>query len=287
MNFQPSQLAILSGILLLALILTDYRRLPPLLMLALCGAAAGLPCLLIIIQPDLGSVLVWGPVFLAMIFVAGLPKRHLALMGLGALFALPVALLVLKPYQLARLLIFRNPDEDPLGEGWSILQCLTAIGSGGFSGKGFLAHGTQNELGFLPASVAHNDFIFAVIGEQFGFQGGILLIAAFALLLLSSLYIASQSRDRLGLLLAIGVTSLLFAHVFMNIGMTIQLTPITGLPLPLVSYGGTFAVLVLFCLGLLQSIWIHRDAGQSEPLPDSEHVLDLSLQSLPSAPVNR
>ena len=164
----------------------------------------------------------------------------------------------LKPYQKDRILIFLDPSLDPRGAGWTINQSLNAIGSAGFWGKGFKAHNTLNELGYLPSTIVHTDFIFSVFGEQHGFIGTILLISTFATLLLCGLFIASQAQDQLGRLLAVGIIMLLFTHIFMNIGMTVAVTPITGLPLPLVSYGGSFLLITMACLGILQSVWIHR-----------------------------
>jgi rod shape determining protein RodA len=164
----------------------------------------------------------------------------------------------LKPYQKDRILIFLDPSLDPQGAGWTINQSLNAIGSAGFWGKGFKAPNTLNELGYLPSTIVHTDFIYSVFGEQHGFLGAILLISAFTLLLLCGLYVATQAQDQLGRLLAVGIVMLLFTHTFMNIGMTVAVTPITGLPLPLVSYGGSFLLITMACLGLLQSIWIHR-----------------------------
>jgi len=156
----------------------------------------------------------------------------------------------------------RKPEADPQGDGWNITQSLIAIGSGGFSGKGFKAQNTQLELGFLPSTIVHNDFIFSVLGEQHGFIGGVALIGAFALLFVLILQIAMEAGDDLGRLVAVGFAMLLFTHVFMNIGMTISVTPITGLPLPLISYGGSFVMITLFGFGLLQSIWIHRRSAR-------------------------
>ncbi len=164
----------------------------------------------------------------------------------------------LKPYQYSRITTFLNPELDPQGDGWNINQSLIAIGSGGFYGKGFKAPNTQNELGFLPATIVHNDFIFSVMGEQHGFVGGVALLAAFMVLFLAMLHVAMEADDDLGKLLAIGVVMLLFTHTFMNIGMTISVTPITGLPLPFISYGGSFLMITLFSMGILQSVWIHR-----------------------------
>ena len=145
------------------------------------------------------------------------------------------------------------------GASWAINQSLIAIGSGGFSGKGFKAPNTQIELGFLPATAVHNDYIFSAIGEQWGFVGGLLLIGAFGLLLLTCLFVAFFAGDQFGLLLVIGITALIFTHVFQNIGMTISMLPITGVPLPLISYSGSFVLMIMFGLGIVNSVWVHRN----------------------------
>ena len=222
------------------------------------------------------SQLVWLCLCLPMYFIVSLvdyrwvrfgavPLYVLGILGLVAtmlIVAIAIVPLVvnfgLKPYQYSRITTFLNPDLDPQGDGWNINQSLIAIGSGGFYGKGFKAPNTQNELGFLPATIVHNDFIFSVMGEQHGFVGGIILLAVLTMLFLAALHIAVESDDDLGRLLAVGIVMLLFTHTFMNIGMTISVTPITGLPLPFISYGGSFLMITLFSMGLLQSVWIHR-----------------------------
>lgn len=262
-SFQPSQLAILSALMVVALILSEFKRWPPVLRILLSGVAIAAPWFLILVQPDLGSALVWIPMIVFLLFVGSIPMRYLVAMGLAGLAILPaVIFFVLKEYQLRRLLVFLDPTQDPLGDGWTINQSMMAIGSGGFQGKGFMASGTLTELGFLPATIVHNDFVFSVIGETFGFVGGAILICVFALLIITGTWIAYQAEDDFGLLLATGIVAILFTHVVMNIGMTIQLTPITGLPLPLVSYGGSFVLTVMFSLGLLQSVWVHRHAAR-------------------------
>lgn len=259
MSFQPSQLAIVAGIMTLAVYLEASRRTMPILRIMACGAIVGAPWIMILIQPDLGSCIVWVPVLLGMMFIGGIPKRWLAAMLIVGLAFIPLVVhFGLKPYQYARITTFLNPDLDPQGDGWNINQSLIAIGSGGFYGKGFKAPNTQNELGFLPVTIVHNDFIFSVMGEQHGFVGGVILIGVLALLFVGILHIGMEASDDLGRLLAIGILLLLFTHTFMNIGMTISVTPITGLPLPFVSYGGSFLLITLFSMGLLQSIWIHR-----------------------------
>ena len=257
-SLQPSQLAILGGIMIIALLLSEYRRFHPMLKLLLCALIAGPPCLLVAAQPQLGGVIVWGPVMLAMLFVGGIPVRYLLAIILSVLAVIPIAAHLLKDFQYKRLTTFLDPDSDPLGAGWTITQSLTAIGSGGFHGKGFEAHGTLVEQDLLPKSIAHTDFIFAVIGEAYGFIGAAVLLGVFAMLLVTILYCAYQAKDQLGLMLCIGVTGLLFTHIYMNAGMTISLTPIAGLPLPIISYGGTFVMIIMFALGIVQSVWIHR-----------------------------
>jgi len=258
-NFQPSQLAIIASIMVLAVFLSGYEEMPAPLRIAVCAIVAAVPFLLILIQPDLGSAITWMPVFLAMLYAARIPARYLISMILLVLAVIPLVVnFGLRPYQRQRIVTFLDPELDPRGAGWTINQSLTAIGSGGWEGKGFKAPNTLNELGFLPSTIVHNDFIFSVIGEQHGFLGAGLLLIAFAVLIGLGLYVALQAKDDLGRLLAVGLTTLLFTHSFMNVGMTIGVTPITGLPLPLVSYGGSFLLAVLFSVGVLQSVWVHR-----------------------------
>ena len=259
MNFQPSQLALLASILTLALFLSQFKNLHPFVRLMGCGAIAGAPWLLILLQNDLGSALVWIPVVLGVLFIGGIPKRYLiSLILLGAAVIPLVINFGLKPYQKNRILTFLDPSLDPQGAGWDLNQCLIAIGSGGMFGKGFKAPNTLNELGFLNATAAHNDYIFAVLGEQHGFVGGVILISVIALVLLTAIYIVITAGDDIGRYIGVGIVMMLFAHVFENIGMTIQVMPITGIPLPLISYGGTFLMITLIGFGLLQSVWIHR-----------------------------
>ncbi len=258
-NFQPAQLAVIAGIMVLALFLSQFREMHPMLRLALCGAIAGAPCLLILMQPDLGMVIIWGPVMLALLFVAGIPVRYLACIVLLVVAAMPLAInLGLKPYQKERITAFINPEIDRQGSAWAINQSLIAIGSGGWAGKGFKAPNTQIELGFLPATAVHNDYIFSAIGEQWGFVGGSFLLGAFALLLVTCLFVAFCAGDQFGLLLVIGITALIFTHIFQNVGMTISLLPITGVPLPLISYSGSFVLMIMFGLGIVNSVWVHR-----------------------------
>ena len=260
-NFQPAQLAVIAGIMVLALFLSQFRDMHPMLRLLLSGAIAAAPCLLILMQPDLGETIIWAPVLLALLFVGGIPLRYLICVILIAAAFIPIVLnLGLKEYQKARITAFLDPEIDKQGAAWAINQSLIAVGSGGWSGKGFKAPNTQIELGFLPATAVHNDYIFSAIGEQWGFVGGMLLLGAFALLILTCLFVAFFAADQLGLLLVVGIAALIFTHVFQNIGMTISLLPITGVPLPLISYSGSFVLMIMFGLGIVNSVWVHRKA---------------------------
>ncbi len=217
----------------------------------------GMPLVLILVEPDLGSALTLVPIVFGMLFVAGARLKHLALVVLVGLCLTPVAWWQMKKYQRERLTVFVNPNRDPLGAGWNLNQSLIAVGSGGVTGKGFL-QGTQNLLGYLPRTVTPNDFLFSVIAEEKGFMGGAGVVGLYAVLFWRGLRIAAGARDRLGALLATGIVAMIFFHVFVNIGMTIGLMPVTGVPLPLLSYGGSFVLVMMTALGLLQNVWIHR-----------------------------
>lgn len=257
--FQPSQLAVIAGVLVVSLFLSQFRRLHPMLKLCFVGAIVIGPMVLILKQPDFGMTLVWVPVIMSILLASGIPKRYLITIILLGLCIVPLAYnFGMKPYQRARITAFLDPEIDPKGSAWAINQSLIAIGSGGFSGKGFKAPNTQVEQGFLPGTTVHTDYIFSAIGEQWGFLGSAVLIGTFAVLILSILFTAYNAMDEFGLLITAGFAGQIFFHVYQNIGMTISLMPITGLPLPLISYGGTFVVMVMFALGLVNSVWIHR-----------------------------
>ncbi len=228
-----------------------------------------LPTILILKQPALGSAGVFLPLCFAILFVGGLKMRYVLLGVLGLLGVLAYAYMGvgklgwdipgLKPYQMNRIRTFFDPTLDPLGAGWTINQSLIAIGSGGMSGKGYLK-GTQNMLGFLPKNISYTDFIFSVVGEEWGFLGGAAVIAGECLLLLLCLRIAFGAREPAGRAVSVGIATILFTHIFVNVGMTIKVVPITGIPLPFISYGGTFLISCLAGLGLVESVWIHRKA---------------------------
>ena len=260
---QPSEFAKVAMVLVLARVLAS-----PVLRVRSFGAVVlalllmALPFGLILVEPDLGTAMVLVPTAVFMLFAAGGALRYLiglGLLGMGGIaFGLsPLAKHVLSDYQAERIQTFLDPSRDPLGSGWNALQSAIAVGSGGLSGKGFL-NGTQSALGFLPRTVSPTDFIFPVIAEETGFIGASLLLLAFAALLSCYIRTAWTAKDPAGSLLATGIASLLFCHVFVNIGMTIGLLPITGLPLPLVSSGGSFMVSTLAGFGLVQSVHVRR-----------------------------
>jgi len=286
-QFQPSEFAKLAFILAQAHFLSrpvDELRLP-----ANFAKALGLmllPFLLIMKEPDLGSALVFLPTGIVMLFAAGTPRKYLVrlLAGVGllgalflvdVLFAPPHWQIKLEDYQKRRLLVFFGTDyesrpgaskaeidaarKQQFDDSHNVRQALISVGSGGLSGKGW-RQGTQNALGYLPRAVAHNDFIFSVIAEEKGFIGSLVVLALYGTVLFTGLRIAGQARDRLGRLLAVGVVTLLFSHVFINIGMNIRLMPVTGVPLPLLSYGGSSVLGSLIAIGMLQNIYMYRNS---------------------------
>jgi rod shape determining protein RodA len=255
-NFQPSELAKISVILVLARYFSSNRiEFMPKARLIEPFVIVGVPFLLILKEPDLGTGLILVPIFLAMIYVWGMrPKFIFGLMALGAAAA-PVLFHFLKEYQRNRIFVFMNPNLDPLGSGYTIIQSKIAIGSGGLFGKGYMG-GTQNQLKFLPEK--HTDFIFGVIGEEGGFIAACLIIGLFWLIIRRGYQITAQTPDRFGSLIACGITTMLAFQVFVNLGMTMGILPVVGVPLPLVSYGGTSVLMTMFAVSLLINIKIHR-----------------------------
>jgi rod shape determining protein RodA len=265
-NFQASELGKLLLVVALAGFVVDRtRRLQDRETTSRIVLLAVVPAMLVVAQPDLGSGLVYLAIVLAVLFVAGTKWTHFA--ALAALVAVAIAgvlvvapaagVEVLKPYQKDRLTAFLNPTDDPREEGYQINQSLTAIGSGGKTGRG--DESTQTRLDFLPEH--HTDFIFSVVGEEFGFVGAALVLSLFALLIWRALRILTMSKNFYGALVAGGITAMLMFQVFVNVGMTIGIMPITGIPLPLVSYGGSSVLTTLMAIGLLQSI--HAQARET------------------------
>jgi rod shape determining protein RodA len=279
-NFQPSEWAKLATVIAAARFLASGRPQSPWLKLLVLAAICGVPAVLVLREPDLGTAMVFGGIFLGLAVWSRVPlwtlavlltpmasllaasnvyawpiyfavllaalffarpglwrSVWLAVLNLGAGIAAPILWNRLHDYQQMRILTFLDPTRDPHGGGYQIIQSKVAIGSGGLIGKGFLA-GSQTHLKFLPAQ--HTDFVYAVLGEEFGFLGTTLVLVLFALLVTRGLWIAQRTRNRFGGLVAAGVSTIILFHILVNIGMTLGIFPVTGLPLPFLSYGGSF-----------------------------------------------
>ncbi len=258
MNIQPSEFMKIAVILALAryyhsLHSEDVPRfkylIPVLIILAL-------PAALILRQPNLGTTTILLGVGAMMMFMAGIRLRYFIGAGVAAVVSLPVAWHFLHAYQKQRVLTFLNPEQDPLGTGYNILQSVIAIGSGGFLGKGFL-DGSQGQLNFLPEK--HTDFIFTMFAEEWGFLGSIVLLGLYTTLLMMGNAITTDNRSRFGALLAAGVTAMIFVHVFINMAMVMGLIPVVGVPLPFLSYGGSNMISVMLAMGLLLNSCLNID----------------------------
>lgn len=279
--FQPAELMKIAFVIMLARLFGYPGRNVRRWRYSIIGAVAALlPTVLIVRQPDLGTAMIFFPVLLGVMFAAGVPGKAIAFFlitgGLIVLLAISAILLPprlglpeqehkqllmrvgINPYQRERILVFFDSRRDPLGSGWNKAQSQIAVGSGGLLGKGFL-QGTQNILGFLPRPVKPTDFVFSVIAEEKGFAGALTTLALFGVLLYGGLRTAAAARDKMGRLLCVGLMTMIFCHIFINVAMTVGLVPITGIPLPLVSYGGTFMVSTMSALGIVQSVHIRGD----------------------------
>jgi len=257
-SVQPSEIAKMTIIIVLA---RYYSKVPTsngynLRELAKPMLLTAVPFVLILKQPDLGTAIHLGLIAAAITVFARIERRtFLALAATCALTVPAVWFFLLKTYQKQRVLTFLNPDRDPLGAGYHIIQSKIAIGSGMLAGKGFLK-GTQNALSFLPEQ--HTDFIFSVLAEEWGLIGGALMLAVFFMIIIWGLRVAHGCRDIFGMMIAVGVTSMLFWQVVINVGMVMGLLPVVGVPLPFVSYGGSSIVMMMVCLGLLINIRMRR-----------------------------
>ena len=256
-SFQSSELVKLTVILALARYFDDNkidggydlrRILFPFLIILL-------PFLLILKQPDLGTALILFVLFLSMAIFVGIKWSSIATAATSGIILIPLCWNFLKDYQKERILILFNPERDPLGAGYHVIQSIIAIGSGGVWGKGFL-EGTQTQLKFLPEQ--QTDFVFSVFAEEWGFLGGMVLIIMFFALALWGLRIARHSRDLLGVLISFGITMLVFWEIFINIGMVLGILPVVGLPLPFLSYGGSSMVVLMAGIGLLMNVSMRR-----------------------------
>ena len=220
----------------------------------------GIPVGLIAVEPDLGTALSFLPLIAVAMFFGGIKWKVWVAAVLIALILLPIGWVLLKPYQKDRIITFLNPDRDPLGKGYQVTQAKIAIGSGGIHGKGF-KQGTQAKLEYLPAR--HTDFIFAAVGERWGFVGAALVLSLYGLLISRALRMIVLAKDLFGSLVAAGVAAMLSFQVFVNVGMTIGIMPITGVTLPLMSYGGSSVITTMLAIGLLQSIYVQARAAQA------------------------
>ena len=290
-TFQPSQLAIVSGILLLAVIFGELpKRFPllkhSLLKILIAAPTVGLPCFIILNETDFGSAMAWCVVFMTSLVIGKVLLRYvIVIIELGLIIVPIFYYFGLKDYQKERIetwinMLYENPVDEQ-GAAWVPKHNMIAIGSAGYLGKMHQDNSITNsqvtgpanqsginndtlslvtEMGFVPSNVAINDFIFVTIAERHGFRGTAILITLYSIMLLLLLLICYSAKDMTGRMIVGGFIGLLFYHVFMNIGMCVLLVPITGIPLPFISYGGTFLLMMMFMLGLCQSVWIHRTA---------------------------
>lgn len=281
--FQPAQLGVASGVLMLSWLLQDLPRLHrifglPIVRIGIIILLSGLPFLMVMKMGDMGSALVWIPVAIVALLIGGVPFRYLSLMTLLCVGVVPVIYLVVLPMVSERgperiklyLDMLQDEPVDIAGAAYAPYYVSMAVGKAGWSGIGWNApseRGSLHAKRYIPWKTAHNDFIFSVLAEEQGFRGSLLLLTAFALLLIQSLFISFYSRDLTGRLVVACVVAFFFAHIFENIGMCVLIMPITGIPLPLISYSGTFVVMCMFMLGLVQSVWIHRNAMEIVKLP--------------------
>ncbi len=253
---QPSEQTKLVIVLTLAWYLSHIgdkvRKFP---YFALAFAIAGVPAVLILKQPNLGTAAVMGPICIVMLYMAGCKRWHLAVVIVCGVLLAPVAWQFLEDYQQTRLVAFVDPDADPMGAGYQTRQSMISVGSGGLSGKGF-GNSTQTQLQYLPEY--HTDFIFSHYAEEHGFVGALMLIGLYTAFLLQGLSVARRCQDVAGSLLAVGVVTILAFHTFVNISITIGLMPVTGIPLPFLTYGGSFYVTVMMSVGALLSIHARR-----------------------------
>ena len=255
-QFQPSELAKIATILVVATYLgrESVRGLGFVRFASLCGLV-GFPVLLILQQPDLGTAATFVPLLAGSAFLAGLRVRTIIALLLIAALALPIVWGHLKPYQKERVMIVLEPARDPKGAGYQLIQSLIAVGSGGVTGKGFLA-GTQGQLQFLPEQ--HTDFIMAVLAEERGFIGSAIVLGLYFLLFYRCVTTARAARDRTGVFLAMGVACVYGGQTLINIGVVLGILPTTGVPLPLMSYGGSCLVSALIGVGLVMNVWMRR-----------------------------
>lgn len=256
-TFQPSEIAKIGIIISLSKFIDKNESTlnHPLTLIKIL-AFAGFPIFLILLQPDFGTAMVMVFFISIMLFIGGLSFKYIISAVVLGLISLPIIYSNLEEFQLNRIRVFFNPTLDPQGAGYQVLQSKIAIGSGKLFGRG-LFEGVQNQYGFLPAK--ETDFIFAVIGEELGLIGGLILILLYVVLIYRMIKISKNALDTFGSLMVIGFTGMILFHIFENIGMTIGLTPVTGIPLPFISYGGTFMLVNMVCIGLSLNVGLKKE----------------------------
>lgn len=262
-SVQPSELAKIALVLVLAKFFEKKEHAQEFKGIMQASALTLLPMGLILLQPDMGTAGIFIGLFFTIWFVADAKPKHILIGGLslafGGVFAIFVSLKgwikLIKPYQITRLLVFLDPYADRNGAGWNIIQSMIAIGSGGFIGKGLL-NGTQSSLHFLPAN--HTDFVFSVIAEEFGFLGALIVLALYVFVIWRGFRIAAMSKDLYGTLLATGATSIFFFHLIINVGMTLGMMPVTGLPLPFITAGGSTMLTSLMAIAIILNVGLRR-----------------------------
>lgn len=253
--FQPAEIMKIAVPAMLAWWVTRAELPPRLGALGVATLCILLPAFLVVQQPDLGTAILLIASGFFVLFLAGISRWILVLSGLSLLATLPLLWLgVLREYQKQRILTLFNPQSDPLGAGWNIIQSKTALGSGGWSGKGYL-QGTQSQLEFLPES--HTDFVLSVMGEEFGFIGLLLLLCLYLAITLRALWLSAQARDTFGRILGGALSLVFFLYVLVNVGMVSGILPVVGVPLPMISYGGTSLVTLLASFGIIMSVGAH------------------------------
>jgi rod shape determining protein RodA len=256
-SIQPSELTKIAVTLLLSRYLANAnQRFLSLKHLTVAGILCAVPMGLVMLEPDLGSAAMFAPIIAGMVLVAGVRLRMVvALLVLGAILGAGYWAFVMKPYQRQRVTTFLAPESDPLGAGYQVRQSKIAVGSGGAVGRGYM-QGTQSQLRFLPAR--HTDFVFAVLAEEWGFWGVVAVFLLYGIYLVSGARIALRARNRAGILVVVGLISLIAFHVLYNTGMVVGLVPITGIPLPFISYGGSFTLMVFLATGLILGVDLRR-----------------------------
>jgi len=282
-SFQPAQFAVVAGFVMMAWLLQEMGKWHPLLNLPLVRVAVislvvMIPFSLVAMMGDMGSAIVWLPMVIIVMLVGGIPFRYLAMITSIGLAMIPILFYWLLPMVSERgserieiyLDMLNDRKVDIAGDAYGPYYVSMAVGTSGFKGKGYKADESKRSLHamrYIPVKTAHNDYIFGVFAEEQGFRGTILLVLTFSMLLIQCVIVSYYSRDMSGQIISAAVVALFFAHIFENIGMCCLLMPVTGIPLPLISYSGTFVVMCMFMLGLVQSIWVHRrvETNDAEP----------------------